>query len=60
MRPAHPAMWPSEDLLYMLNGLGIETGVDMDKLIAAGNFICDFLGRPSGSKVAQAIAAKRV
>ncbi len=50
----------SEDLLYMLHGLGIETGVDMDKLIAAGNFICDFLGRPSGSKVAQAIAAKRV
>ncbi len=49
----------SEDLLYMLNGLGIETGVDMDKLIAAGNFICDFLGRSSGSKVAQAIAAKR-
>lgn len=49
----------SEDLLYMLNGLGIETGVDMDKLIAAGNFICDFLGRPSGSKAARAVTAKR-
>ena len=50
----------SEDLLYMLNGLGIETGVDMDKLIAAGNFICGFLGRPSGSKAARAFTAKRV
>lgn len=50
----------SEDLLYMLNGLGIETGVDMDKLIAAGNFICGFLRRPSGSKAARAFTAKRV
>ena len=44
----------SEDLLYMLNGLGIETGVDLAGLIAAGNYISDFLGRPSGSKVARA------
>ena len=50
----------SEDLLYMLNGLGIETGVDVDKLIAAGNFICGFLGRRSGSKAARALTAKRV
>ena len=50
----------SEDLLYMLNGLGIETGVDIDKLIAAGNFICGFLGRSSGSKAARAFTAKRV
>ncbi len=49
----------SEDLLYMLDGLGIETGVDLDRLIAAGNFISDFLGRPSGSKVAQARGATR-
>lgn len=49
----------SEDLLYMLNGLGIRTGVDMGRLIAAGNFICDFLGRPSGSKAARAVTAKR-
>ena len=48
----------SEDLLYMLNGLGIKTGVDMGKLIAAGNFICNFLGRPSGSKAARAVTAK--
>jgi hydroxymethylglutaryl-CoA lyase len=47
----------SEDLLYMLNGLGIETGVDLDALILAGNYISDFLGRPSGSKVARARGA---
>ena len=47
----------SEDLLYMLNGLGIETGVDLDLLIGAGNFISGILGRPSGSKVARARGA---
>ena len=45
----------SEDLLYMLNGLGIETGVDLAALAAAGNYISHALGRPSGSKVARAI-----
>lgn len=44
----------SEDVLYMLNGLGIETGVDLDRLIAAGAFISDALGRPTASKVARA------
>jgi len=44
----------SEDVLYMLEGLGIDTGVDLDALIDAGRFICDYLGRPSGSKVALA------
>jgi hydroxymethylglutaryl-CoA lyase len=44
----------SEDLLYMLNGLGIESGVDLAALVAAGHYICDLLGRPSGSKVARA------
>ena len=48
----------SEDLLYMLDGLGIETGVDMTKLAAAGKFISDFLGRPIGSRAARALAAK--
>jgi hydroxymethylglutaryl-CoA lyase len=47
----------SEDLLYMLNGLGIETGVDLDRLIEAGNYISGFLGRPSGSRVARARSA---
>jgi hydroxymethylglutaryl-CoA lyase len=45
----------SEDLLYMLNGLGIETGVDLTKLMAAGNYISDHLGRPSGSRAARAM-----
>jgi len=44
----------SEDLLYMLDGLGVATGVDLARLIDAGNYISDFLGRPSGSKVARA------
>ena len=38
----------------MLNGLGLETGIDLDRLIAAGNFISAALGRPTGSKVARA------
>jgi hydroxymethylglutaryl-CoA lyase len=42
----------TEDLVYMLNGMGIEHGVDLDKLIIAGNSISDFLQRDSGSKVA--------
>jgi hydroxymethylglutaryl-CoA lyase len=49
----------SEDLLYMLNGLGIETGVDLDTLIEAGNYISEILGRPSGSRVARARTAAR-
>jgi len=44
----------SEDLVYMLNGMGIHTGIDLDRLIAAGTFICSALGRPTGSKVARA------
>jgi len=48
----------SEDVLYMLDGLGIETGVDLAKLIAAGDFICNVLGRPTLSRAARAIAAK--
>jgi len=49
----------SEDVLYMLNGLGITTGVDLDKLINAGQFISDYLGRPPVSKVSLAITSKR-
>ncbi len=44
----------SEDVLYMLQGMGIQTGVDLEKLVAAGRFISDFLGRPPASRVAQA------
>nr|WP_314583543.1 hydroxymethylglutaryl-CoA lyase [uncultured Pseudomonas sp.] len=44
----------TEDVLYMLNGLGIETGIDLDKLIAAGQRISQVLGRANGSRVAKA------
>lgn len=44
----------SEDVLYMLNGLGIQTGIDLDPLIAAGQRICALLGRSNGSRVARA------
>ena len=49
----------TEDVVYMLHGMGIETGIDLDKLVDAGKFISDFLGRPSGSRVATAILSKR-
>ena len=49
----------TEDVLYLLDGLGIETGVDIDRLIAAGDYICGVLGRPTHSKAARALAAKR-
>lgn len=45
----------TEDLVYMLNGLGIEHGVDLDKLIATGHNICQKLGRANNSKVARAV-----
>jgi hydroxymethylglutaryl-CoA lyase len=41
----------TEDVLYMLTGMGIQTGVDLQKLMAAGNFICKQLDRRSESKV---------
>jgi len=48
----------SEDVLYLLNGLGVRTGVDLEKLAATGRFICAELGREPTSKVARALAAK--
>lgn len=45
----------TEDLVYMLNGLGIEHGVDLNKLIDAGRFITEQLGRENGSKVSKAL-----
>jgi hydroxymethylglutaryl-CoA lyase len=44
----------TEDVVYLLEGLGLDTGVDLDRLVAAGNRISAFLGRPSGSRVARA------
>jgi hydroxymethylglutaryl-CoA lyase len=48
----------SEDVLYMLDGLGIRTGVNLSKLAAAGRFISETLGREPASRVARALAAK--
>jgi hydroxymethylglutaryl-CoA lyase len=48
----------SEDVLYLLDGLDIETGVDMTRLRIAGQYISDFLGRPPVSRVARALNAK--
>ena len=45
----------TEDVLYLLNGLGIETAIDLDKLIAAGQRICTVLGKDNGSRVARAL-----
>ena len=49
----------TEDVVYMLHGLGIETGIDLDRLVAVGAFISEQLGRAPGSKAARAILAKR-
>ncbi len=49
----------TEDVLYMLQGLGIETGVDLDQIVATGEWICAILKREPGSKAGRAIAAKR-
>jgi len=48
----------TEDVVYMLNGLGIETGVDLAKLCEAGRFISQALGRVPASKVSQALSAQ--
>ena len=49
----------TEDVVYMLHGLGLDTGIDLDKLIDAGQYISDFLQRPSNSRVAKALLTKR-
>ncbi len=49
----------TEDVVYMLHGMGIETGIDLDLLIDAGVFISDFLQRKTGSRAATAILNKR-
>lgn len=50
----------TEDVVYMLHGMGIETGIDLDKLIDAGHFISDFLQRKPHSRAANALLAKRL
>lgn len=45
----------TEDVVYMLHGVGLETGIDLERLMTAGRFICDQLQRPSESKVNRAM-----
>lgn len=49
----------TEDVVYMLHGMGIETGIDLDLLVDAGVFISDALGRQTASRVARALLSKR-
>ena len=49
----------SEDVVYLLHGMGIDTGIDLDKLIDAGQFISDFLQRPTNSRAGKAMFNKR-
>jgi hydroxymethylglutaryl-CoA lyase len=49
----------TEDVVYLLHGLGIETGIDLEALIDAGQFIRGEIGKPNGSRVARALLAKR-
>lgn len=48
----------TEDLVYMLHGMGLETGIDLKKLIEAGQFILKVLNKPTGSKVNKALSTK--
>lgn len=49
----------TEDVVYLMQGLGIPTGVDLERIAAAGTYICDFLNRQTTSKVGRALAARR-
>lgn len=49
----------TEDVVYLLHGMGIDTGIDLDRLIDAGQFISDFLQRPTNSRAAKALINKR-
>ena len=49
----------TEDVVYLLHGMGISTGVDLNQLLDAGRFVSSVLGRPPASKAATALFAKR-
>ncbi len=50
----------TEDVVYMLHGMGIDTGIDLEKLVDAGQFISEFLGRKPNSRAATALLNKRM
>lgn len=49
----------TEDVVYMLNGLGIETGIDLSRLVEVGQWICGVLGREPATKAGRALAARK-
>ncbi|WP_394789445.1 hydroxymethylglutaryl-CoA lyase [Rhodoferax sp.] len=49
----------TEDVVYLLHGMGIDTGIDLDALVDAGQFISDYLGRKPQSRVATALLNRR-
>jgi hydroxymethylglutaryl-CoA lyase len=49
----------TEDVIFLLNGLGIQTGVDLDQLVEIGDFISRAIGKPSASRVGRALLAKK-
>ena len=50
----------TEDVVYLMHGLGIETGIDLAKLAAIGDWISSALNRPNGAKAGRAICASTV
>jgi hydroxymethylglutaryl-CoA lyase len=49
----------TEDVVYLMHGLGINTGINLDALVDAGHAICQVIGKPNGSRAARALLAKR-
>lgn len=49
----------TEDLVYMLHGMGIETGINFDSLVETGSFICSALNKETSSRVVKALNAKK-
>jgi len=49
----------TEDVVYLLHGMGIQTGIDLDQLMVASQYISEFLGRAPHSRVTRALLAKR-
>ncbi|MGH8668265.1 MAG: hydroxymethylglutaryl-CoA lyase [Burkholderiales bacterium] len=49
----------TEDVVYMLHGMGIATGVDLDRLVGIGQWICGVLGKEAASRAGRALAAKK-
>jgi len=49
----------TEDVLYLMNGLGIETGIELDRVVAIGEFISRAIGRPNVSRAGRALLAKK-